>query len=123
MVKDVSKIKDWRSTGRRIARRTLFKARIDFACVGYTSEVGIHYPCGKTTTEPPKDAPAWFEDIWPEENRVLNPQSLQADHESKDYQNNALEDLNWRCSSCHKFQDKQTDKGVATVQNTISKLF
>jgi hypothetical protein len=113
------KIIDWRSTGRRKARRTLFVARVEFSCVGYTDSKGEYHPCGKTTREPPKDAPKWFEEIWPEENRVLNSQSLQADHESKDLTNNAIEDLNWRCSSCHKLQDSQTSVGQSQTTSSI----
>lgn len=104
-----SKIIDWRSTGRRKARRTLFKARVEFKCVD----------CGKTTKVPPKDAPSYFEEIWPEENRILNPQALQADHETKDLTNNAIEDVNWRCSPCHKAADSKTEKGVSQKENDI----
>lgn len=105
MTKDKSKIKDWRSTGRRHARKSLFQDRVSFECVD----------CGKTSKEPPKDAPPWFEEIWPEENRVLN-YSLQADHETKDYQINDIEHLNWRCNPCHKAHDALTDKGESTVK-------
>lgn len=101
---------DWRSTGRRKARRVLFNARVDFKCTD----------CGKTTKAPPKDAPIFFDEIWPYESRVLNPQSLQADHESKDYTNNNLEDINWRCASCHKKADMKTEKGVSTIEISIS---
>lgn len=105
MTKDESKIKDWRSTGRRKARSTLFKARIDYKCVD----------CGRTSIEPPKDAPSWFAEIWPEEQRVLA-YSLQADHETKDYSANDLEQVNWRCQPCHKKHDAQTEKGESTIQ-------
>lgn len=105
MTKDESRILDWRSTGRRKARRALFHARVDFKCVD----------CGRTSKEPPKDAPAWFEDIWPLEKRVLD-YSLQADHETKDYQINDIEFLNWRCQPCHKKHDSQTEIGESTVK-------
>lgn len=120
MTRDDSQIEDWRSTGRRKARRALFNAYIPFKCVGWTNTLtGKAYVCGKTTREPPKDAPKHFDEIWPLESRVLNPQSLQADHESKDMQVNDIQDLNWRCASCHKYQDKQTAVGERTVsQNT-----
>jgi hypothetical protein len=101
---------DWRSTGRRKARRSLFNARVDFCCV----------ECGKTTREPPKDAPVFFDEIWPYERRVLSGQALQADHESKDLHNNNVEDLNWRCASCHKKRDMQTEKGESTIVNDIA---
>lgn len=117
MTLDESKILDWRSTGRRKARRALYKARVDYSCVGYTDERGRH-ECGATTLEPPKDAPRWFEDIWPERNRVLDYQ-LQADHESKDFTNNDLDHINWRCARCHKLQDRQTDKGVAQRKSNM----
>jgi hypothetical protein len=100
LTKDESKILDWRSTGRRKARRTLYAAYVPYACVH----------CGKTSEEPPKDAPAWFDEIWPEENRVLD-YPLQADHETKDYQNNEVENINWKCSPCHKKDDGKTAKG------------
>ena len=105
-MRDEDKIKDWRSTGRRKARRSLFESFVDFCCVD----------CGKTTTEPPKDAPSWFEEIWPETNRVLTPMALQADHESKDLTNNDEAHLNWRCASCHKLSDMKTEKGIATKE-------
>lgn len=104
-------MKDVRSTGRRRARKALFEAYVPFKCVGYKN-----HPCGKTVITPPKDAPSWFDEIWPEENRVLT-SSLQADHESKDLENNDIQFLNWRCASCHKKQDNSSDKGIATVQH------
>lgn len=105
MTKDLEKIKDWRSTGRRIARRTLYNARIPYAC---------EY-CGVTTKEPPKDAPKFFDEIWPEERRELDYQ-LQANHKSKDLTENTLEFLEWACQPCHKKVDSQTAKGVSTVE-------
>lgn len=97
-----STIQDWRSTGRRRARRTLFESRQDYACIG----------CGHTVSTPPVDAPKWFEDIWPEENRDRT--QLQADHKSKDLTNNDIDELCWRCPSCHKLADNTTARGVAT---------
>lgn len=108
-MKDEEGIKDWRSTGRRKARRELYSNYVEYSCVGLEKE-----SCGKTTKEPPKDAPSWFDEIWPEENRVLTDQ-LQADHEDKDVTNNDLSNLNWRCPHHHKQSDKRTAKGVATV--------
>lgn len=116
------KIVDWRSTGRRKARRSLFRAGVEFKCVGYTDKSGTHIECGKTTKEPPKDAPRNFDELWPTEKRVLSPQALQADHESKDLQLNDLEDLNWRCSSCHKLQDQQTSVGESQKKDDLSEL-
>ena len=92
---------DWRSTGRRRARRMLFESMIDFKCVG----------CGLTTMDRPKEIPPWFDDIWPEEGRTLT--QLQADHTSKDLTMNDVDDLCWRCPSCHKKADMVTEKGVA----------
>ncbi len=97
-------MKDIRSTGRRRARKALFEAYVPFQCVD----------CGVTSEEPPKDAPSWFEEIWPEENRTLK-SSLQADHETKDLTINDEQFLNWRCPSCHKKQDSATDKGESTI--------
>lgn len=105
MTKNEDDIKDWRSTGRRKARRSLFQSHVKFCCI----------ECGKTTTEPPKDAPAWFDELWPEELRILTPMALQADHETKDVTNNDEAYLNWRCASCHKLRDMQTEKGISTV--------
>jgi hypothetical protein len=105
-MKDESKIIDWRSTGRRIARRTLYREAgpDSYKCVD----------CGVSTKEPPKDAPKNFHELWPAERRELD-YPLQADHESKDYQNNSIEFINWRCQPCHKKHDKITDKGESTV--------
>ena len=112
MTKDEDRIKDWRSTGRRKARRELYANYVPYRCVGYLLPGGSRYNCGKTTKEPPKDAPAWFSEIWPDNLRVLDVQ-LEADHESKDYRNNELDYINWKCKSCHRLDDNQTDKGVA----------
>jgi len=109
-------MKDVRSTGRRRARKTLFEAYVPFKCAGYDSPVG-HVDCGKTSMEPPKDAPSWFEEIWPEENRVLT-SSLQADHVTKDLTINEVEFLEWRCVSCHKMQDKQTAVGESQIDTS-----
>jgi ribosomal protein L37AE/L43A len=100
-----AKIKDWRSTGRRKARRALYTARELFRCVD----------CHKTSKEPPKDAPNYFDEIWPEENRVLD-YSLQADHLTKDLTVNDEGFLVWRCAKCHKESDKSTEKGESTIK-------
>lgn len=114
MTKDEDKILDWRSTGRRKARRALYYAYTPYACVGYLLPDGSRFNCGKTTKEPPKDAPKWFDEIWPEENRVLD-YPLEADHESKDFKNNEIEYLNFKCKSCHRLDDNKTDKGTPQV--------
>ena len=103
MTKNEELVVDWRSTGRRRARKELFRNYIPYKCID----------CGITVTEPPKDAPPWFDEIWPEENRKLESQ-LQADHESKDVTLNDIEFLNWRCPKHHKLKDLSTEKGVAT---------
>lgn len=108
-MRDESRILDWRSTGRRKARKELFANYVPFQCVD----------CGVTSKQPPKDAPKWFEEIWPEENRTLD-YSLQADHESKDVTNNDINELAWRCSGCHKKHDNKTGKGESTKQTTSS---
>lgn len=113
-MKDESRIKDWRSTGRRKARKELFANYVPFMCVG-TEE----HDCGKTSKKPPMDAPPWFEELWPEENRVLD-YSLQADHETKDVTNNDINELAWRCAACHKEHDIKTEKGVSTKKTTSS---
>ncbi len=118
-MKNEDNIQDWRSTGRRKARSVLYKSFTEYKCVGYIDRAGKLIPCGKTSKEPPKDAPTWFEEIWPEENRVLDSQ-LQADHETKDMTQNSEEYVSWRCPSCHKKQDQKTEKGEATV---IEKFF
>ena|SRR5882724_8703947 len=104
-MKDEDKIIDWRSTGRRKARKELFVNYVDYKCTD----------CGRSTIEPPKDAPPWFEELWPEEKRVLTSQ-LEADHETKDLTVNDINDLNWRCKSCHKLRDMQTEKGISTKE-------
>jgi hypothetical protein len=107
VTKDESRIKDWRSTGRRIGRRVLYENWVDYECVD----------CGVSPVIPPKDAPSHFEEIWPEGNRTTLSQ-LQVDHEDKDYTNNDFSNLNWRCPQCHKLHDMQTEKGVSTVKST-----
>ena len=112
-MKDESKIQDIRSTGRRIARRTLFNSREPYKCAGVPE---LNIVCGKTSMEPPKDAPSFFDEIWPEDNRVLG-YPLQADHESKDLWNNDLQHINWRCQPCHKKHDNMSEKGESTMKS------
>lgn len=107
-MKNDDAIQDWRSTGRRKARAELYKSYEMYKCAD----------CGVTVKEPPKDAPVWFDEIWPEEKRDLDSQ-LQADHESKDLTQNDIQLLNWRCASCHKKQDNLTEKGIATVTERL----
>lgn len=108
MTKDETRIKDWRSTGRRKARRSLFQSYVPFKCED----------CGKTSKKAPKDAPTWFDEIWPEEKRVLD-YSLQADHKSKDLTNNEVENLAWRCAPCHKLADNKTSVGESTIKHNF----
>ena len=116
MRQNTQQVKDWRSTGRKRGRRILYETRRPFACVGWTNEYGVEMPCGKTTIDPPPDAPSWFEEIWPEEDRVLS--QLQVDHENKDYTDNDPANLDWRCASCHRNADNLTEKGVSRVQDS-----
>ena len=104
MTKNDDRILDWRSTGRRRARKELFDNYIPFRCVG----------CGKTSKVPPKDAPKHFDDIWPNENRILE-YSLQANHKTKNYQDNDVSLLEWVCQPCHKERDNVTGKGESTI--------
>ena len=106
-MRDEDKILDWRSTGRRKARRVLYHAFVEYKCAD----------CGKTTKEPPKDAPSHFNEIWPEENRVLSSQ-LQANHLTKDLTINTEDMVEWLCPSCHKLKDSQTEKGETTITET-----
>ena len=55
-MKDESKIIDWRSTGRRKARKALYLSYQEFKCE----------ECGATNVEAPKDAPYLFDEIWPD---------------------------------------------------------
>jgi hypothetical protein len=107
-------VKDWRSTGRKRGRKILYESYRTFVCVGWTDSDNVYHACGKTTAQPPPDAPSWFEEIWPEDNRVLQA-SLQVDHENKDYTDNDPANLEWRCNSCHRFADNLTEKGVSRI--------
>lgn len=107
MTLDESKILDWRSTGRRKARRVLYRSYTVYKC---------NYPgCGLTSTEPPSDAPKHFEEIWPSENRVLD-YPLQANHKTKDLTQNDESVLEWLCAPHHKLIDSQSAKGVSTMR-------
>lgn len=107
MTLDESKIKDWRSTGRRKARRTLYRAYVIYKC---------NYPgCGVTTKEPPSDAPAWFDEVWPKDKRELD-YPLQANHKTKDLTQNDESVLEWLCAPHHKLVDSQTEIGVSTMR-------
>lgn len=107
-MKNEDSIQDWRSTGRRRARKVLFNSFVSFECVD----------CGRTSKNPPKDAPSHFEEIWPSELRVLD-YSLQADHLTKDLTNNSEEVLAWRCNPCHKASDSKTEKGESTIDKGL----
>lgn len=87
-------IKDMRSTGRKRGRRALFDEHRPFKCEW----------CDRTSIEPPPDAPEWFDELWPEEKRVLN-YSLQVNHENKDISDNDPANLQWMCQPCHKIKD------------------
>lgn len=91
---------DWRSTGRKRLRRALFDDQVPFLC----------NLCGRTVISPPPDAPKDFEDLWPEEKRVLE-YSLQANHINKDITDCDPANGEWLCSLCHKFKDSQTGVG------------
>jgi hypothetical protein len=106
-VKNEENIKDWRSTGRRKARKELFRSYTVFECD----------TCKQTSNKPPQDAPPWFEEIWGE-HRTLTSQ-LQAQHQTKDVTNNDLSVLKWLCPSCHKLEDQETEKGVSTIDTSL----
>lgn len=108
MTLDESKIKDWRSTGRRKLRRALYRAYVTYRC----------RRCKVTTKEPPSDAPPWFEEIWPKKDRVLD-YPLQANHKSKNLTDNSEENGEWLCAPCHKYVDSQTEKGVSTIKRRV----
>jgi len=93
-------IKDWRSTGRKRARKVLFDEERPFMC-----EI-----CSRTVIEPPPDAPEYFEELWPSAKRLL-PYTLQANHKNKDITDCDESNLQWLCSLCHKLLDRLTAKG------------
>jgi len=66
--------------------------------------------CKRTSDKPPPDAPENFDDLWPEENRVL-PYSLQVNHKNKDFTDNDPSNLQWLCALCHKVIDGMTEAG------------
>lgn len=103
-MKDEDKVIDWRSTGRRKARKELYVNYVPYECD----------TCKRSVKFPPKDAPLWFEEIWPEERRVLDSQ-LQAQHMTKDLTQNSVQFLKWLCPSCHKLEDSKTEKGVSVI--------
>lgn len=108
-MKDTSKIRDWRSTGRRIGRRTLYRSRRNYECE----------TCGVTSSTPPKDAPSYFEEIWPIEEKAVKLQiissQLQVQHLTKDVSENDESMLKWLCPSCHKLEDQSTGRGESLV--------
>lgn len=93
-MKQRKRVKDWRSTGRKRGRRILFEEQVEFKCQS----------CGRTSNKPPPDAPEYFEDLWPEELRLLD-YSLQVNHINKDYTDNDPSNLQWLCEPCHKAAD------------------
>lgn len=110
VTKDSERIKDWRSTGRRRGRNILYRAYVSYECI----------ECGVTSNEPPKDAPSWFADIWPVEEKARQGQTidsqLQVDHETKDLQDEFEDNLNWRCPTHHKLHDLLSERGESTKQ-------
>lgn len=103
-------VQDERSTGRKRGRKALFESGREFKCVGVPEK---NIVCGKTTAKPPPDAPRNFEDMWPEELRVLS--QLQVDHENKEWMDNDPANLEWRCASCHRIHDNMSGVGESTV--------
>jgi len=91
---------DWRSTGRKRLRKALFEEEVPYKC----------NQCGRTSVKPPPDAPPYFEDIWPEEKRVLA-YSLQANHINKDITDNDPANGEWLCALCHKALDSMSAVG------------
>lgn len=93
--------KDIRSTGRKRARKVLFKSGRIFECAD----------CHQGPTSLPPDASKSVR-LPPMDRRTVT--GLQADHENKNLLDNDPANLNWRCPSCHKIRDKQTAKGIST---------
>lgn len=106
--------KDLRSTGRKRARKVLFETERPYCC----------RICGVTTINPPPDAPANFEEFWPEARRELeSTYSLQAQHINKQLMDVDPVNLEWLCASCHKLEDSQTSKGVSLIEDEHGYLF
>lgn len=106
--------KDLRSTGRKRARKVIFETRRPWEC----------RICKKSTINPPPDAPEWFDEMWPEGNRVLeSTYSLQVQHINKQLMDVDPVNLEVLCASCHKLEDSQTSKGVSLIEDEHGYLF
>lgn len=98
MTKDIERIKDLRSTGRKRARAILLKlveeGEREYKCVD----------CGYIPSIP-----------WTEKSRSGD--ILDADHENKNWADNDPSNINFRCRKCHYKKDRATDKGVSSVDD------
>lgn len=106
---------DPRSTRRKQARKVLFKSGCAYIC----GEPHLEHGCGKSPSHLPKDAPQDLE-LAPKEMRTVS--GLQANHRSKNIDDNDIANLEWLCPSCHKIVDSQTEKGVSAVADTTGYL-
>lgn len=97
-MRDDEKIKDLRSTGRKRARAILIKAvkegLRDYKCID----------CGHIPSTPMEE-------------KTRSGDFLDADHENKNWADNDLVNLNWRCRPCHYKKDRATDKGVSAIDD------
>lgn len=102
------------STGRRRGRKVLEQEGLPYWCRS-TREGGVNREqvrtpqgrtvwvgCGRSPTEP--NAPGGMHPAM---------ETLQVNHKNKDILDNDPVNLEWICSSCHKYVDMQTEPGVS----------
>lgn len=98
MTKDIERIKDLRSTGRKRARALLIKlvqeGEREYKCID----------CGHVPSTPM--------DV-----KTRSGDFLDADHENKNWADNDPANVNWRCRPCHYKKDRATEKGVSSIEN------
>lgn len=100
MTKDDERIKDWRSTGRKRARRILL-ALVEAGEREYVCEECRHVPSiPYTETSRSGDF-------------------LDANHKNKDWKDNDPANLEFLCRDCHYKKDRSTAKGVSVVEDTM----
>jgi hypothetical protein len=100
---------DPRSTGRKRGRKTLEREGFPYWCastrdgdVNSRYVRGLLVGCGRSPSA--EDAPGG---VYP------NMGALQVQHKNKNVMDNDPANLEWLCSSCHKVEDSQTEKGVS----------
>lgn len=114
--KSNARVKDARSTGRKRGRAVLEKEvregirKYACECVG---ECGNEHkiPCGYIPPPPPEGLSVAEAGNWKRKH------CLDVQHQNKNILDNDPANLSWKCRTCHKGEDSQTEKGVSLIED------